>query len=74
MVDEADDAEEADSTEEAADAEDPRRSEDADDGAAPQVAEATGSDRSAKGGTFLVTAADQGTAVLSDVADGQVRP
>lgn len=27
-----------------------------------------------KSGTFLVTAADEGSAVLSDVADGQVHP
>lgn len=33
-----------------------------------------GSEASEKSGTFLVTAADEGSAVLSDVADGQVCP
>lgn len=68
MADEADDAEEA------ADVEDALPSRDADDGAEPPVAGTTGPDRPEKAGTFLVTAADEGSAVLSDVADGQVCP
>jgi hypothetical protein len=34
----------------------------------------TGARGEEKSGTFLVTAADEGSAVLSDVADGQVHP
>lgn len=68
MVEAPDDAEET------ADAGDAHRPGDADDGAESQVAGTAGPDRSEKAGTFLVTAADGGSAVLSDVADGQVCP
>lgn len=44
-----------------------------DDGEAPGT-DAGETGRSEKSGTFLVTSADEASAVLSDVADGQVHP
>lgn len=41
---------------------------------ADDEAGALGTAQDEKSGTFLVTAADEGSAVLSDVADGQVHP